>query len=38
MKEKEVIEIISKKRMDGLGICVGAESFEEEEEPHEEFW
>ena len=33
------IEIeIAKKRIDGFGICKGAKSFEEEKEPHKEFW
>ena len=36
--DKVEIEIIVKKRLNGFGICMGAESFEEEEEAHEEFW
>ena len=32
------IEIIAKKRVDGFGICKGAEPFEEEKEGHEELW
>ena len=32
------IEIIAKKRVDGFGICKGAEPFEEEKEVHEELW
>lgn len=36
--DKVEIEIISKKRLNGFGISVGAESFEEEKEVHEEFW
>ena len=32
------IEIIAKKRIDGFGICKGAEPFEEEKEGHDIFW
>ena len=31
------IDIVAKKRMDGFGVCRGAESFTEEEEVHQEF-
>ncbi len=36
--DKIEIEIIVKKRIDGFGLCRGAESFEEEVEEHKDFW
>jgi antitoxin component of MazEF toxin-antitoxin module len=31
------ISIVSKKRLDGFGICKGAKSFERDEEVHRDF-
>ena len=36
--DKVNIEIVAKKRVDGFGVCRGAESFEEEREGHKELW
>ena len=32
------IDIVQKKRIDGFGICKGAQPFEEEQEPHKDLW
>ena len=40
LRKGDVIEvdIVLKRRVDGFGLCKGAERFEEEKEEHGEFW
>ena len=32
------VDIVSKKRIDGFGLCKGAPSFREDEEEHPDLW
>ncbi len=36
--DKIEINIISKKRIDGFGICKGAKPFKREKDEHEDLW
>ena len=36
--DKIDVDIVKKKRINGFGIARNARPFEEEREPHEEFW
>lgn len=36
--DKVDIDLVPEKRLDGFGLAKGAKPFEEEKEPHPEFW
>lgn len=36
--DKITLEVISKNRLDGFGVCKGAKPFQEEKEMHRKFW